>query len=500
MLNKFKFLKTENLILCSVMFLCVSITYAQWLPEVRLTTDPTPVFCNSRCIAARGNYLHVVWTDTRHPSYEIYYKRSTNGGTTWEPDYRFTNQTGQSITPQVSVFNSNVHVVWQDDRDGNTEIYYNRSNDDGVTFGNLTRLTNDAASSTHPTISVTGVLLVYVAWSDTRDGNDEIYFKRSTDGGVTWEPVIRLSNAAEISNNPEMFSSGTAVYVSWVDVRFGNSEIFFKRSTDFGINWGPETRLTNDPAGSSFPSVTAANQLVNVMWQDYRNGNAEIYYKRSTDGGIIWSGDTRMTTTQGSTNVSSIISGNSGQFLHIVWEKYNSSNSRDIVYRSSTDGGINWSGNSIITPAGGFYQINPSINISGNAVHVVWADGRHGNGVYNMYYRQNPTGNPVGIINVNSEIPNHFSLSQNYPNPFNPNTKINFSIPQRSNVTIKVYNSLGMEVSGLVNEALEAGNYSVDFDGSALASGVYFYQITSWDPSLHSGQDFTDTKKMILIK
>ncbi|MEO8514352.1 MAG: hypothetical protein ABI543_12375, partial [Ignavibacteria bacterium] len=453
---KGKQLKSVKIIcITTFVFILTSISgFSQWLPEARLTTNPNPVSCNSRCIAARGNYLHVVWTDTRHPDNEIYYKRSTNNGVTWEPDYRFTTQTGQSINPQISVFNSNVHVVWQDDRDGNTEIYYNRSNDDGVTFGNSTRLTNDAASSTYPSISVTGILLVYVSWSDSRDGNNEIYFKRSSDGGVNWEPVIRLSNAADVSTNPDIFSSGTNVYVSWADNRYGASEIFFKRSTDFGINWGPETRLTNDPAFSSNPAVTAVNQLVNVFWQDTRNGQQEIYYKRSTDAGISWSTDTRMTTTQGSTNVSSAISGTSGQFLHIAWEKYNSSNSRDIVYRNSTDGGINWSGNSIITPAGGFDQFNPSVSLSGNAVHIVWKDGR--NVGYNMYYRQNPSGNPTAITNISSETPSEFSLSQNYPNPFNPNTNIGFRIADFGFVSLKVYDIMGKEAAVLVNENLNA--------------------------------------------
>jgi hypothetical protein len=96
-----------------------------------------------------------------------------------------------------------------------------------------------------------------------------------------------------------------------------------------------------------------------------------------------------------------------------------------------------------------------------------------------------------GITPV-SNIPDQFSLSQNYPNPFNPTTTINFSIPKSGFVTLKVFDVLGREVSTLVNETRVAGNYSVDFDGSRLSSGVYFYRIQAGD--------FISIKKMMLTK
>jgi hypothetical protein len=98
----------------------------------------------------------------------------------------------------------------------------------------------------------------------------------------------------------------------------------------------------------------------------------------------------------------------------------------------------------------------------------------------------------VGVVNTNTEIPERFSLSQNYPNPFNPATVINFSIPAKSFVKLSVFDILGREVKQLVSSDLTAGNYSVDFDASALTSGVYFYTITA--------NGFKDTKRMLLVK
>ena len=91
-----------------------------------------------------------------------------------------------------------------------------------------------------------------------------------------------------------------------------------------------------------------------------------------------------------------------------------------------------------------------------------------------------------------SEIPLVFSLSQNFPNPFNPTTIINYTIPTRSHVTLSVFNTLGQKVTELVNGEKEAGDYSVTFDASGLASGVYLYRMQAGS--------FVETKKLVLMK
>jgi len=89
-------------------------------------------------------------------------------------------------------------------------------------------------------------------------------------------------------------------------------------------------------------------------------------------------------------------------------------------------------------------------------------------------------------------LPIAFELQQNYPNPFNPTTKITFAIPEQSNVTLSVYDILGRRVAMLVDETRAAGTYTVDFDASRLASGVYLYQLQT--------DGFVETKKMMLVK
>jgi len=105
------------------------------------------------------------------------------------------------------------------------------------------------------------------------------------------------------------------------------------------------------------------------------------------------------------------------------------------------------------------------------------------------------TGNILIVSDVKDDqviTPANFKLEQNYPNPFNPSTVIRYSIPQNSNVSLKIYNSLGQLVTELVNEEQNAGTYNVTFNAGNLTSGIYFYRLTAGN--------FTQTNKLILMK
>ena len=91
-----------------------------------------------------------------------------------------------------------------------------------------------------------------------------------------------------------------------------------------------------------------------------------------------------------------------------------------------------------------------------------------------------------------AEVNNIYSLAQNYPNPFNPLTSIEFTLPRSEYVELKVYNILGADVATLISDKMTQGKYTYQFDGSGLASGVYFYRIETGD--------FHDVKKMTIIK
>jgi len=99
---------------------------------------------------------------------------------------------------------------------------------------------------------------------------------------------------------------------------------------------------------------------------------------------------------------------------------------------------------------------------------------------------------PTSVETIDNNIPSDFVLSQNYPNPFNPSTKIEFSIPETSFITLKVYDAVGNEISTLFSGEKGAGNYKVDFDGKNLASGIYFCKMNTGS--------FSKSIKMLLMK
>ena len=461
---------------------------AQWQPDVRLTNDPATSrtsYNNAWCIAASGNVVHVVWWDNRDGYWEIYYKHSTDGGVSWGADTRLTIKTASSGFPSITVSGSVVHVVWEDWRDGNREIYYKRSTDGGVSWGTDTRLTNNNAASGWPSVTVSGSV-VHLVWSDERDGNVEIYYKCSTDGGVSWGTDTRLTNNSGWSYVPSVTVSGSVVHVVWFDIRDGNNEIYYKRSTDGGVSWGADTRLTNYIADSAYPSVTVSGSVVHVVWVDKRDGNQEIYYKRSADGGASWSADTRLTNNTTDSWYPSVTV--SGSVVHLVWSDERDGN-LEIYYKRSTDGGVSWSAHTRLTNNTAV-SLSPSVTVSVQVVHVVWYDRRDGNN--EIYYKRDTTGNVVRIINIGSEISKEFSLYQNYPNPFNPTTNIRFDLPKSGSVKLVVFDALGREVATLVNEKLAPGTYEVDWNASQYPSGVYFYKLIAGD--------YVETKKMLLVK
>jgi hypothetical protein len=102
-----------------------------------------------------------------------------------------------------------------------------------------------------------------------------------------------------------------------------------------------------------------------------------------------------------------------------------------------------------------------------------------------------PAGRVVSV-DENREIPQQFALGQNFPNPFNPSTTIPFELPQKSAVRLTIFTALGQQVDQLVNGDMEAGYHEMQFDGSELSSGMYFYRL--------SAGDFVETRTFLLLR
>lgn len=357
-------------------FLSIQISAQTWSPPTRLTWSS--IDTDEPCIITdQAGVIHVIWYLNDSANKEIFYKRSTDGGTTWSGITQLTWNSGNSSDPSVAADSANrIHVVWKDGTPGNDEVFYKHSTDSGATWSAPTRLTWSTGSTMDPAVAADTGTGIHVVYSDYKSGGRDIYYKQSTDSGSTWSAITRLCWSFSNSDKPSIaVDAGGGVHVVWEDYSAMNYEIYYKRSTDGGATWSSLTRLTWNSGESQAPAICADSGTgIHVMWYDNSPGNYEIYYKRSTDGGATWLGTNRFTWNTGWTYFPSIAADSSGG-IHAVWDDdTNISPNIEVFYRESTDGGTTWSGITRLTWNAG-YSYLPVIAVdSTGGIHVVWED------------------------------------------------------------------------------------------------------------------------------
>jgi hypothetical protein len=331
-----------------------------------------------------NNHIHVVWEDYTPGHGEVYYKRSTNGGTSWTMR-RLTWTSGEAWAPAIAAdSNNHIHVVWHDITPGNIEIYYKRSANGGVTWGAAKRLTWNSGASTYATVVADTNNRIHVVWHDKTPGNSEVYYKRSTNNGVSWGGSKRFTWNSGFSEVPIIASdSNNNIQVVWYDDSPGNFEIFYKRSTNGGAAWGGNKRLTWNSGGSFSPAIaTDSNNHIHVVWSDDTPSRPEIFYKKSTNGGASWS-TKRISWTSGY-SYTPMIAVDPSNRIHVVWEDW-SHGFPEIYYKRSTNGGTSWTIKRLSYNNG--WSVEPAIAVDSNSrIYVVWED--NPSGPLEIYYRK----------------------------------------------------------------------------------------------------------------
>lgn len=315
-------------------------------------------------------------------------------------------------------------------------------------------------------------------------GNYDMYIvKTDINGNVQWSKIFyREENGADVALGIQQLNDGGyiiggftqssewASYVIrtdnagnalWSNIYPGSwqSECYDIQATADGgfIMTGTETSHETD--GDLLLAKLDGNG--NLLWKKLY-GTTEMesgeYIQQLQDGGYIIAG---MSAAAGSYDIYTVRTNSTG----------------DSLWTIITGGGSDDRGHAVsIMPNGSFM-------VSG----WTWSYGQGSGDVYLIKLSEALTG-----ISGNNNIPTTTALSQNYPNPFNPNTQIKYQLSKAGIVKLKIYDALGKEIRTLVNEFKNAGNYEVQFDGSKLASGMYFYKIET--------ESFSDVKKMVLIK
>lgn len=351
-------------------------------------------FSASVQLAVSGADVHVVWLDENFFTYDIFYAKSTDGGITFGTPVNLSDNPGLSENPQISVSGSNVFVVWTDDTDGfGNELFFSRSTDGGTTFndsldpfdpGIPVNLSNNLVGDASPQLALSGGNLI-ITWIEDSGTVGEIFYILSSDDGASFGTPVNLSNTPlGFSRSPRMATSGTNVAVVWNDDEIGNEEIYFSQSTDNGLTFngsldpsipGPPINLSNNSGLSQIPKIAMSGSNLFVVWQDFTPGNDDIFYSRSTDGGVTFNGGSPGIPINLSDNFD--LSGApdieaSGTNVYVTWHDLTPGN-LEIFFMSSNDSGATFDAVKNLSSNSDF-SVDPRIAASGTNVYLVWQD------------------------------------------------------------------------------------------------------------------------------
>jgi hypothetical protein len=355
-------------------------------------------------LAASGNNVYAVWEESHNGINQIIFVKSTDRGNTFSKPANLTYSIRiDSETPSIGAFENNVYVVWTDNSPGNFDIFFIRSTDGGNTFSKPLNLSKDPGLSYLPRIATDGNNSVYVVWTDNSQGNYNILFTKSMDGGASFDKPIILSDLKGVSNFPSIVASGNKdVYVVWshknnTDFDPSNTEnqtqtydVFFTRSLDGGNSFSKSVNLSEDPANSQSPALDVSERgTVYVVWTDNSIGTYETFFTKSLDGGNSFS-KVSVISSNLARSISPSIS-TYGNNIFVVWSDNTFGNS-EIFITNSVDNGSTFN-----MPV----NINEDTGISGVAqiiiapavgnLYLIWQDNATGNTVI-YFTKANLTG------------------------------------------------------------------------------------------------------------
>jgi len=405
--------------------------------------------------------------------------KTTDGGANW------TDQSKPAIGPYTSCYFLDANNGWAS---GISFILWTTN---GGTKWNLTDLWG-----------IPGLAIMDLYFANTNTGWAVSYYDvilKTTDGGLSWSQ----------QNSNSSFSYFEAV--QFIDENNGwvvghSSEPDFKqilKATDGGSTW---TAPTTDIETSRFDLYFIDENNGSIVG----NGGAIEF---TTDGGKSWTSQNSGTTNtlhsvyfiDGSTGWAVGVGGvilkieNAGLPVELSFFKGNYFNNNvNLFWRTETEVNnygfeIERSADNTLWETIGFVEGHGNSN-SPKEYEYIDSDIMRSD---RYYYRLKQIDNDgtyeySNVVSVEIGRPNDYHLSQNFPNPFNPMTIISYSIPEIEFVTLNVFDVLGNEIVTLVNEEKAAGSYKIEFGGSELTSGIYFYKLQAGD--------FVEAKKMVLMK
>jgi len=371
--------------------------------------------------------------------------------------------------------------------------------------GVLLKTTNGGASWTSTTSSLGTFYQVQFLDANTGFAYTASGIAKTTNGGINWLTISSANDGG---------------YFHFADINTGfcisSCTAICEKTTNSGANWQTLGSSSGGIPGSKDFVYLNDNNIYAAGWDFYLSSStSQARISKSTNGGLNWSFVYYAPMGLYNNYVAALVfpnerigygvglewSGTYSQYFYrttnsgLNWVKQHISNQMNsLAFTDTAKGWLVGLGGAILytTNSGANFSFqDPTINVDLQKIFMVndltgWIVGNSG------IILKTTNGGLTPVETISSNVPSAFSLSQNYPNPFNPGTKIKFQIAKTIAVKLTVYDELGRDIETLVNEQLHPGTYEVYWNGTNVASGIYFYRLQS--------DNFVDIKKMVLLK
>jgi hypothetical protein len=382
-----------------------------------LINDFTGAGAEYPAITASGNGFIVAWTDYRNGYDDIYAQRFGPTGTPIGNNFLVNDFSGECYYPSVAASDSGFIITWEDYRsDSYYDIYAQRYDASGSAAGGNFLVNDDGGSYDHCqyggyNISASDSGFV-ITWYDYRDGDANIYAQRYDVSGsaVGSNFLVNDDSGSDDQYDPSVAASDSGLVFAWQDYRDGDANIYAQRYNAAGDTLGGNFLVTDD--GGSYdqcdPIVAVSDSGFVITWYDYRSDNYYDIYAQQYDASGATVGGNFLVNDDGAGTCnhysSSVAANNSGFVVSWYDERNNTGGYYDIFcqrYNMAGDTlGPNFMVNSGDTGTADQWDASTAMNTSGNSV-VVWYDLRHDDGGWNIEdiygQRYDPSGNPVGV-------------------------------------------------------------------------------------------------------
>ncbi len=506
--------------LCDIMLVRSTDYGVSWSTPLRVNDDATTTDQWMPSVSVDNNgKVYVCWYDSRidpgsNLMTELYGAISTNGGTSFITNSAISNvpmnpnnmAVGQPGGHRymgdyigISAMGNTSYSAWMDARNNSLGSYVGYYPDFALTVNPAIKnlINNDSANFTVKIPAVKGpytgnVKFTAVLDSLPQSGSINISYLNGRDSLTSFPDSVILKVKTVGSVTPRLYKltitgkgpNGTPVHTRIVDLYVNTSTLIVGTNrngyADFKVNgttYNTQQQFVFTNASvvtvqAISPKLVGSNRYVYLNWSDNGdtthnitiNGNLTLIANYKAQYKII------LNSAVGNTFGGNEFYDSAQTFTFGVLSRTITYNGTPYIFRGWTGSGT------------GSYT---SPDSTGNDSAVTMSM----NSPILELARWNSL---IGIQNLSTEIPAEYKLYQNFPNPFNPSTTINFDLIKAGVVRIVLYDVLGKEVKTIVNEYTEPGRFKAVFNADNLASGLYFYKITS--------NDFTDVKKMLIIK